>query len=94
MPWDLGPKRHFGQHDFMSSYTVALGPVLTVKKNILLRLIDLPCSPQLPAHLSDSLTLKQVNLRLPKHPDDLLYRETVPLHPDLHVWLKSYPILA
>jgi hypothetical protein len=35
-----------------------------------------------------------MNLRLPKHTDDLFYSKTIPFHPDLPVWLMFYPILT
>jgi len=45
--------------------------------------ISLFCDPEIPAHLPDALALRQMNLCLPKHPDDLLDCKTIPLHPAL-----------
>ncbi len=45
--------------------------------------VDLLRNLQLSAHELHILTLRQMNLCLPKYPDDLLHRKTLPLHPDL-----------
>src|SRR5271157_880624 len=40
----------------------------------------------------DSLHVRQANLGLTKHPDDLFHRKTISLHPDLPIEPTSYSI--
>ena len=56
------------------------------KRNQIYILVLTAYPPTRPQAKLDAPALGQMNLCLPKHPDDMLHCKTIPFHPDLPIW--------